>query len=145
MRILFKGMVVGLAVAGVAATAAVGWGYTDRAARSDRLTAESTAAQARTAEKRAVAAALADGQLTVAQAADRFAGLLAEEPVVLDRLRAQKPGATDQELALRQVATFLGRVAEERTGPTADRARGLEADILADLGPSPVAGTKSAG
>lgn len=58
-------------------------------------------------EKEVVAAALARGELSLTQAAERFRELTVGDRVVLVGLRAKHPGASDEELYFRSVLGFV--------------------------------------
>jgi hypothetical protein len=125
MRKLVISAVTGLGV--LAGLSAGAWARYEAATagRAAELSAAFEPAGKRAAERRTVAAALVAGEVTEDVAVARFQALLAADPLGPPvELRTKHPGASDQELAARQLALF---VRATRADGAADVAGRLEA------------------
>lgn len=120
-----------LSVLGIMIQVAGERSHAERAARAAHLDAECGAAMQRIGDKRRVADALLGRDLTIQEAADRMARILGGEPTVLACLRDEIPGASDEELALRQVATFVRTADRPEPGRADQVLRELDAAMSA--------------
>ena len=126
---------------------AVAWADPAGAQLSRELDARRRGVAERTLDKSDVALALARGELTLDQAADRFRRLIVADPGRLDLLRRSYPGASDDELVYRQVVLFVrgnyrldpARVAACLPGLEAEVGRRFPRDRSADVTAAPVA------
>jgi hypothetical protein len=83
----------------------------------------------RVEDKQAAADALARGEITFAQAVDRFRAIAADDPNALAWLRAKYPGATEDELHYRNVLGFVRPALEIGPLKNADRLARLEEEF----------------
>jgi hypothetical protein len=98
-------------------------------AEDDRTAWE--ASSRRTHARIAVAVALVRGELTLAEAVAHFRDLLADDPVALRGLGARYAGASIDELAARQAASYVDQYGDEDPPRRADLVRQLNALSLA--------------
>lgn len=96
--------------------------------READLDAQVAAAIRRLAEKRSVASALARGDLSLRQAADRFRAIIASDPATLYHLRRACPDVTDEVLLYRNVVGFVRGVLADVPPAVLDR---LDAELAA--------------
>ena len=126
---------------------AVAWADPAGAALSRDLDARRRGIAERTLDKSDAALALARGELTLVQAADRFRQLIATDPGRLDLLRRIYSGASDDELVYRQVILFVrgnyrqdpARVSACLPGLEAEVNRRFPRDRSADVIAAPIA------
>lgn len=98
-------------------------------ARTRELKARLAEAQEQMQAKDAVAAALARGELTLGEAADRFRAIHGGEPGPLSAMRLQYPGASDEELYHRNVVLYVQRAARNGVPGAAAILPRLESDL----------------
>ena len=92
------------------------------AARSADLDARRAVVERRRLAKENVVARLIDGRLTFAEATAEFARLNADSPASLANIRAEYPGATDEELTARTVLVYAAvRVPADGAGAIMSR------------------------
>lgn len=83
----------------------------------------------RVEDKEAAADALARGEITFAQAVDRFRAIAAGDPNALNWLRVKYAGASEDELHYRNVLGFVRRALEVGPLKNADRLARLEEEF----------------
>jgi hypothetical protein len=112
-----------------------------QAARERRLDVQLSSANDRLGRRESALAAFSRGGATLDETAARLRVVLAEDPDVIQRLRARRPGLPDEEIALRYLAALL-----QFRGDSGEK---LSASVLAEAerrfprnsaaGPSPTA------
>jgi hypothetical protein len=95
------------------------------------------ASSRRTHARIAVAVALVRGEVTLAEAVTRFRTLLADDPVGLRGLGAKYAGASIDELAARQAASYVDGYGDEDPVRRNDLVRQLNA-LAADRSPTAI-------
>ena len=100
------------------------------------MEAERLSVLARVPARTAVAEAVVRGDLSLDDAADRFAVLNADNHVVLAAYRVWHPGATDGELVRRQVLQFVRTLRNQSPVEVAAAVARLEGEITSRFPPA---------